>query len=480
MIRSIRHFLLFNLLLSLVFVTMLTVLGTLLLEHKDIQRHTDAELVSMALLFETMFSAISDADLKNMQVGVNDLAFSFKNFSQSSQSIDLNRELLLRTGNNQAKLPENFALFQFQIWDQRGHLLLKSKQAPTTPFIKAKEGFGLSSVENRLWRVYSRTDPKTGIHILVALDHKARNHLEMRIAEDYIFIVLLTSPILAILIWVIVGQGLNTVICIAEEVGHRAPGYLEPVDLKSAPVEIKPLVDELNYLFERLKDAFEREKRFAGDAAHELRTPLAAVKTQTQLALQSDDLGEKEEAMRQVIIGVDRCTHIIQQLLTLSRMVPEATLEDLKAFNLVQVAQEMVALVVPFALSKKIELEFFAPEHPILIAGSMIAIGILVRNLVDNAVRYTHEGSKVEIHLVEEEDTVTLKVIDDGPGIPEELRARVFERFFRMLGTQSSGSGLGLAIVQQIARLHRAEIELHTPASGQGLEVRVMFIKYKE
>lgn len=464
MTRSIRQFLLFNLLLSLVLVTMLTVLGTLLLDHKDIQRHTDAELMSTALLFQTIFSNVPAQNIQDMQRQINTLG-------------DAYNKLTYPWWQNKLKFPQHYDLFQFQIWDRQGQLLLHSKHAPREPLSNGVTGFRVIDLNNNTWRVYTLYEPNTGLSVVVALNHKMRNHLEARITEDYVFIALLTSPLLAILIWVIVGQGLNILSRVTNEVGHRAPSYLEPVDLESVPIELKPLVDELNYLFERLKDAFEREKRFAGDAAHELRTPLAAVKTQAQVALRAAEDTERYNALLRVLTGVDRCTHVIQQLLTLSRMVPEATLDDPRPLNLVALTKEVIALMVPSALKKSIDIELFAPKDVVMMKGNATAISILIRNLIDNAIRYTPERSYIQVYITDLPQAVSLKVIDNGPGIPPELRARVFERFFRILGTQSSGSGLGLAIVQQIAQLHKASVSLNEPPTGKGLEVSVEFLK---
>ncbi len=158
-------------------------------------------------------------------------------------------------------------------------------------------------------------------------------------------------------------------------------------------------------------------------------------------------------------------------------MVPEATINEPTEVNIAKQASDVAALLAPEAIAKNIDLELIAPEGPATILGNATSINILVRNLVDNAIRYTHEGGTVKIDIRNEKDNIELHVIDNGPGIPEDLRERVFERFFRMIGNQTTGSGLGLGIVQQIARLHNAAITLKTPEDGVGLEVEVIFPK---
>jgi len=276
------------------------------------------------------------------------------------------------------------------------------------------------------------------------------------------------------LIWVIVGKALHILKRVTSEVSNRAPSYLQPVDLKAVPAEIVPLVEALNHLFGRLRDAFEREKRFTGDAAHELKTPLAAISAQAQAALRASK-DSNREALSKILEGVNRSNHVIQQLLTLSRMVPEATTQDFTSVKLAREIADTAAMLAPDAVQKNIELEFLTPDSPAIIRGNATAIGILIRNLIDNAIRYTPKDGWIKIEIRETARQVILAVTDNGPGIPPELRERVFERFYRIVGNESPGSGLGLGIVQQIAKLHGAKVLLVTPESGAGLEVQVIF-----
>ncbi|HLF67355.1 MAG TPA: ATP-binding protein, partial [Gammaproteobacteria bacterium] len=277
------------------------------------------------------------------------------------------------------------------------------------------------------------------------------------------------------LIWIIVGSGLDSIKRVADEISHRAPTHLNPVDIKAIPKEIQPLIDELNRLFSELHEAFEREKRFAADAAHELKTPLAALRAQTQVAMRAHSDGQRLEALQKLITGVDRSAHVVQQLLTMSRMVPEATLPDFSQVNLRKIAAEVIAEIAPKALEKNTEIELVIPKFKPLIKGSPMALNILIRNLIDNAVRYTPYGSKIQVSLLSYRNKTQLIVADDGPGIPEELRQRVFERFFRVIGNRAQGSGLGLGIVKQIADLHHATVQLDVPEWGKGLEVVISF-----
>ena len=368
--------------------------------------------------------------------------------------------------------------YQFQVWSDNGKLMISSANAPKQPLFDGREGFSNLVIDNVGWRTFTKHNTKSGIYIVVAEKYNMQFLLANSLALDDIYIMLLIYPLAGLLIWLIVGGGLASIRRVADEVSHRVPNYLEPVNAQSVPSEIKPLVVELNKLFLRLHQALEREKRFAGDAAHELRTPLAALRTQTQVALKTLDETERKKLLNNVIIAVDRCTHVVQQLLTLSRLVPESnSLADTCVLDLGKLAAEIIAQLAPIALDKKIDIELINDEkNPGIIVGNITALSILIRNLVDNAVRYTPSHGKISVSINKSQSgKVTLKVTDNGPGIPAELRARVFERFFRVLGNKSPGSGLGLAIVQQIAQLHEAQVKLGAPSSGRGLEIEVSF-----
>lgn len=293
---------------------------------------------------------------------------------------------------------------------------------------------------------------------------------------EYLYIIFIALPVTGALIWIIISKGLQSVNRVAEEVANRIPTHLEPVTIKNIPEEIQPLVDELNNLFYRLKEGFEREKRFAADAAHELRTPLAALKAQAQVALNTHNMEEKDQALQKLLTNVDRSTHVVQQLLTINKYPPKETNPfDLDVVNLTKITRETLAMLAPTAVEKKIELEFEHDKDVLIIAGNATAISILIRNLVDNAIRYCNEEGHVNVRLYQDKKEIIFEIRDDGPGIPKALQSRVFERFFRVLGNKSQGSGLGLAIVQQIATLHHARILLTSPTNKNGLIVSIVF-----
>jgi two-component system sensor histidine kinase QseC len=282
---------------------------------------------------------------------------------------------------------------------------------------------------------------------------------------------------LGILIWIILAHGLNSLEKVTNELSQRAPNFLEPVNIAEVPEEIAGLIDELNKLLLRLRQTLEREQRFASDAAHELRTPLAAIRTQAQVALKASSDPGVIDALEKVISGVERSTHVVAQLLTLSKLVPGSPLVNQSNVDVVRIAQEIITEIIPIALDNDIELSLYPDKPNITLFANGITIGIMLRNLIDNAIRYIPHGGKVDIYIFDHPNSVCIRVVDNGPGIPPKLRARVFERFFRVLGTKSQGSGLGLAIVQQIAGLHGAQVILGAPEVGTGLEVDIIFSK---
>ncbi len=459
---SIRKFLLINLLLAITITTSLTAIGNYYLDQKDIQEHLDTLMAISALSYQALLGDdLHQRPLEKIQQSLDNIPITIETYYQ--------RPLL-----DEAPPKHYLDKFNFQVWTNGGRLLLHSSRAPKMPLTADRDGFSDKVISDQDWRVFTAYNDKAGIRTVLAERYDTRNELGRRIAQDDLYIMLLTFPLSGLLIWIIIGRGLDSLDRVAKEVANRAPTHLEPVNIKEVPDEIRPVLDELNKLFYRLKEGFEREKRFAADAAHELRTPLAALKAQAQVALNTQNIEEKDIALLKLITSVNRSTHIVQQLLTMSKLVPEsANINDLDEVNLLKVSREVLVMLAPEAVEKHIELEFDADENIPFIPGNATALGILIRNLVDNAIRYCRENGCVTVKLYRQQREVVFEVADNGPGIPAAFRGRVFERFFRVLGSKSPGSGLGLSIVQQICTLHNGRVVLDAPAEGTGLVVRV-------
>lgn len=462
---SIRKFLLIYLLLAITLTTTLTAIGNYYLDQKDIQEHLDTLMAISALTYQSLLG--------------NDLpARPIPDIQKTLASIPFDLKKLYKHRKFFKEAPQYYLeKFNFQIWNQKDEILIHSSAEPIYGLNSTDEGFSDKMVNHESWRLFTSINPESGTKTIIAERYDTRNDLGQRIAEDDVYIMFLTFPLSGLLIWLVIGRGLISLERVTKEVANREPSHLESVRLKEIPDEIKPLVNELNKLFYRLKEGFEREKRFAADAAHELRTPLAALKTQVQVALNTHDLNEKNLALQKIITSVNRSTHVVQQLLTLSKLVPEeSNIAHLDDINLIQITREILAMLAPAAVEAQVDLGFEHSDTIPSFKGNLTAIGILIRNLVDNAIRYCGENDgRVDVRVYQENQKIILEVEDNGPGIPEELQTRVFERFFRILGNKSTGSGLGLAIANQICELHQARIQLSNPNSGPGLIVRVYF-----
>jgi len=461
---SIRKFLLINLLLAITITTSLTAIGNYYLDQNDIQEHLDTLMAISALSYQSLL--------------VGDIYQNHRSEIQTNlDSIPKRIESYYKEFAMKSNQSSHFAdKFNFQVWTYDGKLLLHTNDVSKTPLTTNTNGFSDQFINNNKWRVFTTSNDKTKIRTVLAERYGTRNELGHLIAQDDFYIMLLTFPLSGLLIWIIISRGLDSLDKVAEEVSNRAPTYLEPVNIAVIPEEIKPLIDELNKLFFRLKEGFEREKRFTADAAHELRTPLAGIKTQAQIALNTKDLDEKNNAIYKLLASVNRATHIIQQLLTMSRLVSDAEgVNELIDINLPKITREVLANLATSAIEKNIELELQANESIPTFTGNPTSISIIVQNLVDNAIRYSNENSEVIVKIYHKENDIVFEVHDNGPGIPKELRTRVFERFFRILGNKSPGSGLGLAIAKQIANMHHGQIKLESNPKGTGLIAIVNF-----
>lgn len=444
MIHSIRRFLFISLFLSITVASSITAIGNYLLDKQIIKPYLDGELIKIHMVIEKL-NQLSHVDFYTRK--------------------KLITYLKTTTHPN----------FMFQIWDKNGKLTFHSDNSSAISLNNVPIGFSDKLIGDKEWRIYANTDSSDKMKIVVAEIYDTRNVLIDLITKNNGYILLVTFPLFAILIWVIVGLALRSLTRVTNEISNRASNYLEPVATHDLPIEIKPLVIELNHLFTRLKLAFDRNKRFAGDAAHELHTPLAALKTQAQVALKADNHVDRSDALLKVTQCVDRSSHVIKQLLTLSRLNQEDTLNDWHELDLHQLVKEILTYIVPVAFEKSIDIELMAPPAITTVHGNETTLGILIRNIVDNAIRYTPPHGEIKVALLNQNNEVILRVTDTGSGIPLELRERVFERFYRILGTKAAGSGLGLAIVSQIAELHHARISLHTPQKGVGLQFDIAF-----
>ena len=362
----------------------------------------------------------------------------------------------------------------FQIWENGNALRLHSAGVPTVRMSPQNEGFSDAVIGGKRWRVFSAWDDERRYLVQVGERYEGRRDIALSIVKNLLLPLLFALPVLGLLVWLNVARTLRPLAALGRQVAQRDPGTLVALDSGEIPAEVMPLVESLNRLFQRVAQLIDNERRFTADAAHELRTPLAALKTQAQVARGAVDAAARTRALDNVIAGCDRATHLVQQLLTLARLDPEEPASKAEACDLRVLARAAVAELAPYALSRKIEIDL-AEGAPVGVPGNAGLIAILLRNLIDNAIRYSPEGGSVLVLAAGDDRTGTLTVTDQGPGIPAEERNKVGQRFYRVLGTEESGSGLGLSIVKRIAELHGATVSLDEGEQGAGLSVSVTF-----
>jgi two-component system sensor histidine kinase TctE len=280
------------------------------------------------------------------------------------------------------------------------------------------------------------------------------------------------------LVWFGLSRGVAPLNALQQRLRARRPDDLSPIDARAAPSEIAPLVTAINELLERLSATVQTQRRFVADAAHQLKTPLAGLRTQAEFALRDASAEEMQASLRQLVAGSERATRLVNQLLLLARAENPATV-GLTTTDLNLLAYEQTTQWAPQALAIGIDLGFEEAGHPVLIAGNQILLAELLNNLIDNALRYTPRGGRVTVRVRGTDAAARLEVEDSGPGIAAQERERVFDRFYRVLGTPADGSGLGLAIVREIAQKHGARVGLaDNPSPGSalpGLKVSVDF-----
>ena len=373
-------------------------------------------------------------------------------------------------------LSESELDFVVQIWTVDGRSIYASRAHSNLP-ARALMGLAEINVEGQIWRTYSVGTPDRIIQ--VAQPVQIRQRLAAAAALRTVLPLAWLAPLLAVLGWWLSALTVAPLRSVAAEVGQRDAQSLAPLPSTGLPAEVAPLVSALNALLQRLGASLEQQRAFVADAAHELRSPLTALKLQAQLLQRAPDAAGRAEAMAALSAGIERAARLVEQLLALARAEPGGPALALQALDLSELVRSVLADCVPFALAQGSELSLFA-DAPVAVWGEPAALAALVRNLVDNALRYGGPAGCVELRVSQASGASgggaqpLLQVDDNGPGIPAEERERVFDRFYRRDPGATAGSGLGLAIVRNVAVQHGAQITLGDSPLG-GLQVRLSF-----
>lgn len=359
--------------------------------------------------------------------------------------------------------------FVIQAWDWRGQRIYLSHRGVVLPRT-AQPGYADLSAAGTDWRVYTVT---LGTQLVqIAQPMHVRRSLATDAALKILYPLLAILPVLALLIWWLVGRALTPLGALARTIAERQPHTLIPITASGLPTEARLMVDALNDLIARLRDVLSRQREFMADAAHELRTPLTALQLQTQLLERVETADARAAAIAELKAGVQRASHLIERLLTFTRLAPESHDQEFTSVDVARMAHEIVLRFEPSARAREQRLQA-AISPTAQINGNETGLQSLLSNLLDNALHSTPAGGVVALDVGDDPSVLTLRVTDTGPGIPVAERERIFDRFYRIAGTARHGSGLGLAIVKRVVDLHHGEITVGSGPGGVGAEFLV-------
>lgn len=368
----------------------------------------------------------------------------------------------------------------FQVRDREGRLLMRSDSGPLQPMAPLRPGYADRTIDGQQWRTFTMRS-RNGYWYQTGEASDIRAEIAEEIAFGTLLPLLIALPVLAALVWWIVTWSLRDLRRVSAEIGERAPERMSPLRLERVPAEIERLVVAINSLLARLDSALARERRFVAEAAHELRTPIAALKVHADNLRSARDAEESEESRLRLDGGIERIERLVSQLLTLNRLEPEAALSTTVPIELDYIVRQQTEALRALADVRRIGLE--VRTAAVRVMGDAPALESLTRNVIDNALRYTPEGGRVRVALEIEPGRLEpdrlqaawaiLCVEDSGPGVPPEARERIFERFHREPGSRVEGSGLGLAIVREALALHRGTIKLDASPDLGGLRIRI-------
>ncbi len=360
----------------------------------------------------------------------------------------------------------------FRVWKD-DELLAESLSAGDLGTAIAPPGFSRMQIGDTEWHFYVHVDDISNITVEVAEHAEVRTELILKILSSVLVPAVIFVPVILFLVWFGATRSLKPMITLARQVNQRSAADLTPLQAERIPREVSPFITALNRLFVRVQKALRTEREFTDNAAHELRTPLAAMKTQVQV-LQRDATfdAEQREGLANLVESIDRATRMVEQLLAFARL--QHMHEGIAPVDLGQLTRDVLEELSPL-VSKRDQALRVETGPGVVVTGSAAALNILVRNLIDNAIKYTPRGGNIAVRIMPERGRPALVIDDSGPGIPAEHREQIFDRFYRIANEEDSGgSGLGLAMVRWIVEMHKAEIVLEN-LRPQGLRVKVLF-----
>lgn len=466
---SLKRFFIVSLLILLGLSMLITILITQHVTVGQVDEVYDAQMAQTSRVLQSFLNRpVDELDYDNLNIT---LLAALNNFTEDDERHS--------TGHGY----EN--KLAIQLWDDEGNLLVKTPTAPMYLLSSLERGYSVTHYQGHKWHIFTQYMPQNQLWIVLAEREDIRSELikkSLLSALGGLFFAAIFMS--ACLIWVI-QRGLKPLNHISQQLADRDLDKLASISSEeSTPEELIPVVNSINQLMHRVANAVEIERRFLGDVAHELRTPLSALKLNTQLGLQSSTLEQSKHQLEKILTGINRSNRLIQQLLTLARLDPKA-LDGKTSLNLFELLMQSIQDLNGQAVYLQTETDsLHLLNHQIQcddlfkqtdIVAHPVLMSVLFRNLIDNACRYSPEGSSIYLKVKQHEHHIDISVIDNGPGIAREKLGSLGKRFFRAESDQKSadqsGSGLGLSIVARIVELHQGQLEF-LAVEPQGLEVR--------
>ena len=360
----------------------------------------------------------------------------------------------------------------FQVWHEDGQLLAKSESAPNLPLGQFKSGFTKNQLNNEIWHVFALSSGK--VWVLAAEKDAVRQEMANDLRVSILTPLAAGALLLLIVVNVIAITNLRPLQALASLISHREPQVTTDIKLNDTPTELSPVINELNHLLKRVRDAFKREQRFIDAAAHEIRTPIAALQIHIENAVNSKDPSEREKSLAEALKGLRRTSRLTEQLLTFSRVSGSVDKEQKQLLSLDGICKEIIETTEPI-LSQRGQTISFEARGDFVISGEQHKIERVIQNLIDNASQYGLSNGNITVSLEEVNQLIRLSVSNDGNPIPDSEKENVFNPYYRILGSKSFGSGLGLAIVKEIINQHGGQIHIEDKTPGHGTKVVVEF-----
>ncbi len=451
--KSIRHRIYLTIICGVVAINLLTIVFSYLHTQEELEELFDAEQAQLARLLESLIT---------------------KHFSLDHDTRYTTNVPVLDEIDKQLALGHRYEKkLAFQVWDSEGNLRMMSKNAPLYPLTAKTPGYSVINYQGTRWHIFTLYVARSDIWIHTAQRADVRQELIDYLVLAQVWPVVLISLVIAALVVLLVRSGLKPLQNLSDALSECDVNQLDPLP-DTRINELQPIQQSLNLLIRQVRDSILREKSFSADAAHELRTPLAAMRVHAQnLELDSDLSEQNKNSLKKIILSIDRMAHTVEQLLQLNKLENQQAYLLNESVDLQQIAIEVIAGLPPNVISGY---QFELKSEPLKIVGNSGLIAVLLRNLVENAYKYSPENSNIDIQVYQHKQEVVLDVSDSGAGLTEQQKQDVTKRFYRVTGSVQFGAGLGLSIVNRIVNLHKAELLFLDNPVHQGLLVRVIFI----